>query len=99
MFWVLVTALWAAMLISPFVLLYLFLPTGRECPRCASETIAIRSWMPRPIRSLGSLRWCMECGWEGVARNAVVRHSLPKLEVVPDDGGEAGDDASWRPKD
>lgn len=94
MFWLLVTLLWAAMLLSPFMLLFLFLPTGRECPRCAEQTLAIRSHMLRPIRSLASVRWCMSCGWEGVARSTVLRRPLPKLEVVPDDGGE--DDTPWR---
>ena len=42
MFWLLVTGLWAAMLLSPFFLLFLFLPSGRDCPRCASETVSIR---------------------------------------------------------
>lgn len=98
MFWLLVTGLWAAMLLSPFILLYLFLPTGRECPRCTNETMPIQSRLLRPVRSLVSFRWCMTCGWEGVSRNAVVRHPLPTLEVVPDDAGDTDDDAPWRQK-
>ena len=94
MFWLFVTLLWAAMLLSPFILLFLFLPTGRECPRCAEQTLAIRSKMLRPIRSLASMRWCMSCGWEGMARSTVIRSPLPKLEVVPDDRSD--DDAPWR---
>ena len=96
MFWILVTVLWAAMLVSPFVLLYLFLPAGRQCPRCAGETLPIRSRLLRPFRSLATARWCMACGWEGVSRHAVVRNPLPKLEVVPDDRGESDDEAPWR---
>jgi len=98
MFWFLVTTLWLAMLLSPFVLLYLFLPSGRECPRCACETHAVRSRWLRPIRSLASTRWCMSCGWEGVVRSAIVRHPLPKFEVVPDDGGEGDEEVPWRQK-
>ena len=98
MFWILVTGLWAAMLVSPFVLLYLFLPAGRECPRCAAETLPIRSNILRPFRSLATLRWCIGCGWEGLSRHAVIRRPLPKLEVVPDDGGELDDEAPWRQK-
>lgn len=94
MFWLLVTALWAAMLLSPFLLLFLFLPSGRDCPRCAAETVAVRSRLLRPFRRLAVLRWCLTCGWEGVARNAVIRRPLPKLEVVPDDASD--DDAPWR---
>lgn len=96
MFWLLVTGLWAAMLLSPFLLLFLFLPSGRECPRCAAETVSIRSRLLRPVRRLATLRWCMACGWEGVARGAVIRRPLPKLEVVPDDGNETDEDAPWR---
>ena len=98
MLWLLMTALWAAMLISPFVLLYVFLPTGRDCPRCSSETVPIRSSFLRPVRSLASLRWCVSCGWEGVTRHEVIRRPLPKLEVVPDDAGDSDDDAPWRQK-
>lgn len=96
MFWLLVTGLWAAMLLSPFLLLFLFLPSGRDCPRCASETVPIRSRVLRPFRRLTMLRWCMACGWEGVTRTTVMRRPLPKLEVVPDDKSDGDEDAPWR---
>jgi hypothetical protein len=99
MFWLLVTGLWAAMLLSPFVLLFLFLPSGRDCPRCASETVSIRSRFLRPVRRLAVMRWCMACGWEGIARYAVMRRPLPTLEVVPEEAREADDDAPWRAKE
>lgn len=95
MFWLFVLALWAAMLLSPFILLFLFLPAGRDCPRCAGETVPIRSRLLRPAQRIASLRWCLACGWEGVTRNAVIRRPLPKLEVVPDDGAD-DDPAPWR---
>ena len=98
MFWLFLTGLWAAMLLSPFVLLYLFLPTGRECPRCAGETLPIRSRLLRPFRSIADFRWCLACGWEGVVRTTVVPRPLPKFEVVPDDGGESDDEVPWRQK-
>jgi hypothetical protein len=94
MFWVFMTVFWVAMLLSPFALLYLFLPAGRDCPRCAAETVPVRSMLLRPIRGLASLRWCLTCGWEGVARNTVLRRPLPRFEVVPDDKDE--DEAPWR---
>jgi hypothetical protein len=96
MFWLLVMALWIALLISPLVLLYLFLPAGRDCPRCSSETILLRSRLLRPVRRLTSMRWCISCGWEGVMRNAVLTSPLPTLEVVPDDADERDNDAPWR---
>lgn len=94
MFWILVTGLWAAMLISPFILLFMFLPTGKACPRCAHETLPIRSRLLRPFRSVATFRWCIECGWEGVARNVIVRRPIPTLEVVPEDRNEG--DEPWR---
>lgn len=96
MFWLFVAVLWAAMLLSPFVLLYLFLPSGRDCPRCAAETVGIRSRLLRPVQRLAMLRWCMSCGWEGVARHAVLRRAVPQYEVVPETADEADDDAPWR---
>lgn len=95
MFWLLVMALWAAMLLSPFFLLFLFLPAGRDCPRCAGETVAIRSRLLRPVQRLANLRWCLMCGWEGVTRTVVMRRPLPTLEVVPDDGVD-DESAPWR---
>lgn len=98
MFWLFVTLLWAAMLMSPFVLLYLFLPSGRDCPRCAAETVAVRSAVLVPVRRVAALRWCMSCGWEGVARQVAAAAPVPKFEVVPEEAEEADDDAPWRPR-
>ena len=98
MFWLFVTILWAAMLLSPFVLLYLFLPSGRTCPRCATETVSIRSRLLAPARRVACLRWCMACGWEGLARTAMLRRPAPKFEAVLDEVEEADDDAPWRPR-
>jgi hypothetical protein len=95
MFWLLVTALWAAMLLSPFLLLFLFLPPGRDCPRCAAETLPIRSRLLKPIRRMVTVRWCIACGWEGVARAELANNPLPRFEVVPDDGSE-DERASWQ---
>lgn len=96
MFWVFVTVLWAALLLSPFVLLYLFLPAGRSCPRCAAETVPIRSRVLSPIARIAGLRWCMACGWEGIARHAPHRRPASAVEVVADEVEEADDDAPWR---
>jgi hypothetical protein len=96
MFWVFVVVLWAAMLISPFILLYLFLPAGKDCPRCSTETVAIRSRWLWPARRIAGLRWCMSCGWEGVARSPGARRPVAELEAVPDEVEEADDDAPWR---
>jgi hypothetical protein len=96
MFMLFVTVLWAAMLVSPFVLLYLFLPSGRDCPRCAAETVPVKSRLLRPVRRMAGVRWCMSCGWEGITRTTTAHKPAPKFEVVPDDAGEPDDDAPWR---
>jgi hypothetical protein len=96
MFWLLVMVLWVALLLSPLLLLFLFLPTGKDCPRCSGETLLIRSRMLRPVKRLASMRWCMACGWEGVTRDKVLTRPLPTLEVVPDDSNDADGSAPWR---
>lgn len=96
MFMFFVTVLWAAMLLSPFILLYLFLPSGRDCPRCAAETVPVRSAVLRPLRRVAGLRWCMSCGWEGITRSTSTHAAAPAYEVVPEEARETDDDAPWR---
>jgi hypothetical protein len=97
MFMFFVTVLWAAMLLSPFILLYLFLPSGRDCPRCAAETVPVRSSFLRPLRRVVGLRWCMSCGWEGITRTTSTHAPAPAYEVVPEEARETDDDdAPWR---
>jgi hypothetical protein len=96
MFMLFVTVLWAAMLLSPFILLYLFLPSGRDCPRCAAETVPVRSRMLRPVRRVAGVRWCMSCGWEGITRATTVHTASAVMEVVPEDARDSDDDAPWR---
>ena len=96
MLWLFVVALWSAMLLSPVLLLVLFLPSGRSCPRCGGETLRIHSRLLRPFRRMAHLRWCPSCRWEGVMRTVIWRRPLPKLEVVPEDAEDADGDASWR---
>lgn len=56
------------------------LPRSRRCPSCAAQTVRLQS----RLHALGSrllrrgdlhLRWCMDCGWRGVAR-------VPSLPVA-----------------
>jgi hypothetical protein len=97
MFWLFVVALWTAMLLSPVVLLYVFLPAGRDCPRCSQETLPIRSRMLRPFRRLMALRWCMACGWQGVARHASRPATVKPAEALPEPVQEPEqDEAPWR---
>ncbi|HEX5520067.1 MAG TPA: hypothetical protein VFX29_00165 [Longimicrobiaceae bacterium] len=96
MFWLFIVALWTAMLLAPVLVLFLFLPSGHECPRCSAETVAVRSVFLRPVRRLAGRRWCIECGWEGIMRHSAWPRPLPRFEVVPDDGHDADGDAPWK---
>lgn len=93
--WLFVAALWIAMLLSPVALLIAFLPAGRDCPRCASETLPIRRGLLRPVRRFLQQRWCMACGWEGVTRYAAGMPAALATEPVPDARHEP-DDEAWR---
>jgi hypothetical protein len=95
MFWMFMTALWVVMLLAPLGLLVALLPSGRDCPRCGSETLPIRVALLRPVMRLLNRRWCTSCGWEGIMR--VSRQvPAPALEVVHEERDEFDDDAAWR---
>lgn len=102
MVWLLIFTLWTAMLLSPIILLFVFLPSGRRCPRCsADETLLMRSgWPLRVFTKVIGRRWCPKCGWEGLARHKVTIRPLPKFEVVPPDEeeeeGEGGTEEPWK---
>lgn len=49
------------------------LPRGCACPVCRSETLGlVAPWLTRCSRLLRGTdlqhRWCMSCGWDGIAR-------------------------------
>jgi transcription elongation factor Elf1 len=96
MFWMFMTALWVVMLLAPLALLIALLPSGRDCPRCGTETLPIRSAVLRPVRKFMGRRWCTACGWEGTARVTRHPHPVPVLERVAEEHEEVDDDAVWR---
>lgn len=96
MFWLFVVALWVAMLMSPILLLFFFLPTGRDCPRCGGDTLLLHSRILCYFARLVSVRWCLSCGWEGITRQTTWLRPLPTLEVVPDDAEDNDGSAPWR---
>ena len=96
MFWMFMTALWVVMLLAPLGLLVALLPSGRECPRCGSESLPIRVAILRPVRGLLTRRWCTACGWEGIVR-VTAHQPAPVPEVVTEAHEEVvDDDAVWR---
>src|SRR5437764_13763547 len=47
---------------------YLLLPRGPLCPHCGIEMVPLRNrFLDRLLPAL-QRRWCLECGWDGVAR-------------------------------
>lgn len=95
MLWMFMTALWVVMLLAPLALLVALLPTGRDCPRCGSETLPIRVALLRSVRRMLNRRWCTACGWEGIMR--VSRQiPVPAVEMVAEERDEYDDDAVWR---
>jgi hypothetical protein len=57
---------------------YLMLPRGSACPRCAVETATIRHPLLRRLFPLLEHRWCLECGWNGPVR----RGARPQARVI-----------------
>lgn len=95
MLWIM-TALWVALLLSLLALPIAFLPVGRACPRCASETVSIRFPLLRPLQRWLTRRWCAACGWEGIARCGRWKRTPSRPESAPAPREGADDDASWR---
>ncbi len=63
------------------------LPRGRRCAGCGSETVPLRARGAAAIsrlmpRSTLERRWCMQCGWVGLAR--VPRGRLPRVRRALD---------------
>jgi hypothetical protein len=50
------------------VLTYVLLPRGPGCPHCGAQLAQIRNTFLRRILPRLEHRWCLECGWHGVAR-------------------------------
>lgn len=52
---------------------YRTLPRGTSCPLCRAETLSlVAPWLRRCSRFLRGTelhrRWCLSCGWDGIAR-------------------------------
>ena len=94
MHWLLVVAIWIALLLYPLVLMLLVTRISRRCPACGCETLPLRIQALRFSRGWLTWRWCLCCGWEGLVRKPLRLNPLARPEVarlgrasdrVPDD--------------
>src|SRR5437868_3353897 len=81
--WILILVLFATVflrLLLVAVVVWLLIPRRRTCPHCAQMTDPIAG--PAGLKYLLlERRWCMGCGWNGVARKA--RRSAQETRTVP----------------
>jgi hypothetical protein len=55
---------------------YVMLPRGSLCRRCQVEMVLIRNRFLETVLPVVQRRWCLTCGWNGVARR--VRPPAPR---------------------
>jgi hypothetical protein len=96
----------ALVLVLPLVLSafvsYRALPRGRRCARCGAPTLRLQD---RVLDLVGRLlparltrRWCMDCGWEAVARAAhgpASRRPARRTDTDLEHGGSRTVDVRW----
>jgi hypothetical protein len=51
-----------------FAVVYLILPKSFSCPRCADKLALIHHPILRRLVPQVEHRWCLGCGWSGLAR-------------------------------
>src|SRR5437868_14876545 len=56
---------------------YLILPATRVCPQCAANLTLIRHPVLRHLVPAVEHRWCLTCGWSGIARRP------PRVSTTP----------------
>ncbi len=75
------TVLLRAAIVLTFV--YLMLPAKRVCPHCGAPLALIQHAVLRRLLPVVEHRWCLGCGWSGIARRARERrHILPQSRIT-----------------
>jgi hypothetical protein len=59
------------------------LPAGSQCPLCAGDTVPLLVRSLRLLRRLTGrpileVRWCLDCGWEGLTTPHGAAHGTPR---------------------
>ena len=63
-------------------IVYVILPKGFSCPRCSDRLSLIRHPILKALLPQVEHRWCMGCGWSGIARRARDRRRFPRQSRV-----------------
>jgi hypothetical protein len=61
---------------------YLMLPKPFSCPRCADKLTMIHHPILQRLLPLVEHRWCIGCGWSGVARRMPDRRRILRQSRV-----------------
>jgi hypothetical protein len=61
---------------------YLMLPAKISGPRCGDKLTLIRHPLLRHLVPLIEHRWCMGCGWNGIARRVRAQPPVPQSRVI-----------------
>lgn len=59
---------------------YLLLPKGSLCPSCQVDMVLLRNRFLARVLPVLERRWCLDCGWNGVVRRAVVASRAPVVQ-------------------
>ena len=65
------TVLLRAAIVLTFV--YVLLPVKRVCPLCGAPLALIQHSILRRLLPIIEHRWCLDCGWSGLVRQAQSR--------------------------
>ena len=63
-------------------MVYVILPKGFSCPSCSDRLSLIRHPILKVLLPQVEHRWCLGCGWSGIARRARDRRRFPRQSRV-----------------
>jgi len=64
------------------VVVYVILPKGFSCPRCADRLNLIRHPVMKVLLPPVEHRWCLGCGWSGLVARGKPPRPVPQSRVI-----------------
>jgi len=61
---------------------YVILPKGFSCPRCADRLTLIHHPVMRAVLPAVEHRWCLGCGWSGLVARGKPPRAVPQSRVI-----------------